>query len=394
MNNKSTIVIAFFSNPEHVAPVYDAICLLAKQFNVIVVHRNSESLDYEYPTNVVVYKVGKEIKLDKYNKTKLELFFEFYEFIFKIRVNLRKYRASLLFCYDLNAFVAGSIASRFLGRLPIFYHQNETVLLKEISISRPFYWLKYLEMFFAKKVNVLSFPEPNRARLFLEDADIEKDVIIVENCPMKLIELPKCSSQVKKLKSNGCKIVFYRGPIGDGSSIDIHETIRSIKFWPPNAVLVIVGFRTSKEEELCRDIMREENVEDRVIFAPFVRTIEELLQYTVAADVGLVLYKPLEINRKYVAPCKLYDYCSCGVPVIVPSALPYLSKMVSDLGVGLSYLESTPESIGMTISKLLNHPDKKIMGEKARKEHLSRLNFETQFKPLMDEITKYGINNT
>ena len=340
-----------------------------------------------------VCKIGRETKLNYYKKTQFKLILEFFEFIYKLRANLKKNKCSLLLCYDIYGFVAGWIASRFLRRFPVFYHQNETVLLREVAISRSFYWLKCLEIFFAGKANILSFPEPNRARLFLEDATFKKDVIIIENCPMKLIDLPKCSPQIEKLKSDGYKIVFHRGPIGNGSTIDIHETIRSIKFWPQTSMLVIVGFRTEEEEEICRKIMREEKIEDRLVFAPFVRTKEELLQYTVAADVGLVLYKPIEINRKYVAPCKLYDYFSCGVPVIVPSALPYLSKMVSDLGVGFSYLESTPEAIGMTISKLLNHPDKKAMGEKARNEHLSRLNFETQFQFLMNEITKYGINN-
>lgn len=386
LNNKPTVVIAFFSNPEHTVPVYDAICLLSREFNVIVVHRNSKSLGYEYPPNVILYKVGKEIQLNKYNRTKFELFLEFCKFIWKLRFGLKKYRASLLLCYDMNAFVAGCIVSKFLEKVSIFYHQNETVLRSEISKNSFLYLIKLLEIYFAGSTDLLSFPEPNRAKLFLEDAAIKKDVIIIENCPTKLVALPKGHSQIEKLKSDGCKIIFYRGPIGRGSTIDIHETIRSIKFWTPNSMLVIVGFRTEEEEELCRNIIKEERIENRVIFAPFVRTKEELVQYTAASDIGLVLYKPIGTNRKYVAPCKIYDYFSCGIPVIVPKALPHLSKMVSELGVGFSYSESTPESIGKTVSKLLNHPNRKAMGEKARKEHLTRLNFETQFQPVMDEI--------
>ena len=129
-------------------------------------------------------------------------------------------------------------------------------------------------------------------------------------------------------------------------------------------------------------------MEARVIFAPFTRTREELLEYTVAADVGLILYQPIETNRKYVAPCKLYDYFSCGVPVIVPQALPYISEMVNKLKVGLCYSESKPEAIGKTICELLQNPARKTMGQNARREHLSSLNFETQFQPLMNEIIK------
>ena len=230
-NVKPNIVVTFFSNPEHIAPVYDAICLLSKKFNVIVVHRNSESLGYEYPNNVTLYKTGKEIKLNKYNKkTTFELFLEFFEFIYIIRSNLKRNKSSLLLCYDIYGFVAGWIASRFFKELPVFYHQNETVLLSEVTKDRIFYLLKFLEISFAKSADLLSFPEPNRARLFFEDAGFKRDVIIIENCPVKLLELPKSSSQMENLKSNGYQIVFHRGPIGRGSTVDIHETIRSMKF--------------------------------------------------------------------------------------------------------------------------------------------------------------------
>ena len=299
---------------------------------------------------------------------------------------LKKEKASLLFCYDTPAFIAGCIAKIFLPTIPLFYHQNETVLFGEISRTTPFYWAKCLEVVFIRFVKCLSFPEPNRAKYFLEDVKLKKDVIIVENCPKKFSQIPECAQKIRELKMKGYKVVLHRGPIGKGDSIDIHETVHSIKYWPSNTMFVNIGIYTKEEEKLCMKIGLEEGLENRIMFIPFIGNQEEMFKHIACADVGLVLYKPITINRKYVAPVKLYDYFACGVPVIVPKSLPYISDMVKSLRVGLSYLESTPEAIGKTVRELLEHPDRELMARRARAEHLSRLNFETQFQPILKKI--------
>ena len=364
----------------------DAIYLLSKEFKVVVVSRNAKPLNYLYPENVVIYRIGSPVDFGEYYIPLYKKIFDCLKFICKLRQELKRAEVSLLFCYDLLGFVAGCIASRFLPKKPIVYHQNETRLLSEIPKRRFLYWIKRLEICFLRSVDILSFPEPNRAKLFLKDANSNKDVTIIENCPPKLLQVPSMTQEMENLKLSGHRIVLHRGPIGMGNTIDIHEAIYSIKFWPSDAIFVILGLRTNEEEEACKKIIKQENLEGRVIFIPFVPTQNELLQYTASADVGLVLYKPIEVNRKYVAPCKLYDYLACGVPVIVPKSLPYLSEMVNRLGVGLSYFESTSEAIGKTICELLERPDRKKMGEKARQAHLSNLNFETQFAPLFEAI--------
>lgn len=384
---KHTIIFIMFSNPEHDLPAFDAINLLSKEYNVVIIQRNVLSLGYKYPENVFIYKVGgKELGFNEYNRPLYKKIIEYILFLSKIISVIRRKESSFLLCYNLHAFVFGSLANKLPGKLPIFYYQNETVLLSEISKFKFLYWLKVLEVFFVRSVDKLIFPEPNRAKLFFEDAKITKDFLVAENCPRKIVQGPSIHPFIKKIKSNGGRVVLHRGPIGKSESIDICPAIRSVKYWPSDSVFVILGQRTEEEENICKKIAEEENVKDRIIFIPFIVSHEELLQYTASADIGLVLYKPVLVNRKYVAPGKLYSYFSCGVPVVVPSGLPHISKMVSDLGVGFSYSESTPESIGNAISKLLDHPNRKAMGEKARKEHFSRLNFETQFQPVLEEI--------
>ncbi len=392
ISKSSNILIAFFSNPEHITPVYDAICFLSEKYNVTVVQRNAIPLNYSYPTNVTIYKVGSGLKHNE-NTTLVKTIVEYFQFIFKIRILLKQNKCLFLLLYDMNAFVAGNLATFFLRKPPIFYHQNETVLSYEIPPTRFFYFIKRLEMFFAKSCALLSFVEPNRAKLFLKDAGFERDYIIVDNCPKRIEKIPMPYKELEKYKTKGCKIILHRGPIGDGSSLDIHETLRSIKHWPLNSIFVIQGYRTQAEENKCIKITKEESIQDRVVFLPFISSYLELLEVVAAADVGLVLYKPNDVNRTHATPVKLYDYLACGVPAIVPKSMLYISDLIDSLKVGFSYENSKSESIGEVISKLLEHPDRNKMIENARKTHLDKLNYEYQFSLLFNAISKIVKNN-
>ena len=297
-----TIVVAYFSNPEHCSPTLDAICSMSNNYKVIAITRNAGQYYFKYPENVALYKIGPGVDLINHPLSICEKIIEYISFIFKIHFELKKEKVSLLFCYDTPAFIAGYIAKIFLPKIPVFYHQNETVLFSEIPKSSPLYWAKYLEVVFIRFVESLSFPESNRAKYFLKDIKLKKDVIIVENCPRKFAQIPECAQKMYELKMKGYRIILHRGPIGKGDSIDIHETIRSVKYWIPNTIFVNIGIYTKEEEKLCMQIALEEGLENRIMFIPFIADQEEMFKHIACADVGLVLYKPIQINSKYVAP--------------------------------------------------------------------------------------------
>ncbi len=380
------ILFAFYSNHEYDSIALNAIDVLSNEFCIEIVVRNQGKFVYSYknPENILIHKIGSWIEIGHYHKSRLKMFFDYIFYIFAI-CKIKK-NVSLMICYDMAAFVTGSIANYYSKKKPLLYYQNETELLGEIKPFTFRYLAKLLEIYFTPKSDLLCFPEPNRAKYFFEYAKLKKDFLIVENCPLKFKGIPKLHPEMLELRKNGYYIIFHRGPFGLGTEVDIYPLIQSIKYWPKNSLFVNVGIYKQDELEACLKIAEEEKVLDRVHFIQYVQNPEEMYQYIASADIGLILYKPESVNRKYVAPGKLYSYMACGIPVVVPSALPHISKMVSELEIGFNYSESTPESIGMTISKLLNYPGRKAMGEKARKEHLSRLNFETQFQPVLDRI--------
>ncbi|MBI3591466.1 MAG: glycosyltransferase [Candidatus Melainabacteria bacterium] len=383
-----TIIVAFYSNPEYVSPLIDTINILSQEFNVVVIARDVGSFSYKYPQNVFLYIVGPRCDANRLSLPVYKKIIGYFLFILEIYKLIKKEKTSLLFLYDKPAFLAGYIANRMSFNLPIFYHQSTTNFLKEISMYSFGYLTKCLELFFCRRTKMLSFPDPIDAKLFLEDASFrckDQKPIIIENCPKQILKLPKLAPQMQKLKDEGKSIILHRGPL---EGTDVSEVIRSIKHWTRNANLVLLGFYKTDRIDFYKNVAEEEKVSDRVIYVPYVDSREELLEFMAAADIGLVIYKVVDLNHKYMGPTKFYDYLALGIPVLVPEEMSFISGVVKDLKIGLTYDKPVPEVIGKNIYELLEHSDRRRMSEIARQTHLSRLNYETQFIPLYEEIKK------
>ncbi|OGI19108.1 MAG: hypothetical protein A3B68_07920 [Candidatus Melainabacteria bacterium RIFCSPHIGHO2_02_FULL_34_12] len=382
-----SVLVGFYSNPEHISPLTDSIDLLSNEFRVIVVARDVGNFNYKYPSNVSLFKIGPHCEMSKYNMPFYKKLFSFLSFILKLFILIRREKPSILFLYDTNAYIAGWLASRPFRNIPIFYHQSDPVLLSEIPKNYFSYFAKCLELNVVRSADVLSFTDPYNAKLFLDDAKlkIKKEVIIVENCTCKLINIPKMSYEMQKIKDSGKQIIIHRGPVGSG--VNLRPAVRSIKYWPDNSVLVLLGLIANRQIELCRNVVQQEGFLDRVILVPYLPTREELLGYTVSADIGLILYKIKKEGMKYWGPTKLYDYIACGIPVIAPKEMIFVDEIIKRHEIGLTFESDSPEVIGKTIRHLLEQPALlQKMRDNARKIHLSELNYETQFEPLLKKI--------
>lgn len=357
-------------------PLFDTINSLSNYYKVIVVSLNTAPLNYRYEEGIKLIKIS----------SNRPLYFAFVEFVYRIFECLIKNRIALLMCFDMNAFVGASIAKLLFKKVPVMYHQYETNLIHEIPKYKIVYLIKSMEKFFVKDVSMLSFVEPYRAKAFLEDSNLKFNYVVFDNYPKILRTIPPLNKQIKEIKERGHRIVLHRGPIGDGNDVDIYETIKSIKFWTLDTVFIIQGHLSTEDKDVYRKIIIQEEVEDRVIFVPFIMDYNDLLGVVACADVGLVLYKPKTINRIHGTPVKLYDYFACGIPAIVPQSMKYISEIVINNDLGFTYLPSNIEDIGKTITKLLEHPDRKIMGQNARKLHLEKFNHEHQFSKILNSI--------
>ena len=101
---------------------------------------------------------------------------------------------------------------------------------------------------------------------------------------------------------------------------------------PPEAALVFIGFALRKEDEILKGIVQQEQLGERVFFLDPVPH-QELLSYTMEADIGVIPFIDNCPAMHFSTPNKIYEYLMAGVGVVCTD-LPELRRIVEEDQVG------------------------------------------------------------
>lgn len=83
---------------------------------------------------------------------------------------------------------------------------------------------------------------------------------------------------------------------------------------------------------------------------------EELLDWTVSADIGLVVYSPdYSLSTRWCLPNKLFEYLMVGLPVL-SSELDAVVEVIKTYEVGQVVSSLAPVDIARTINTMLADP--------------------------------------
>ncbi len=190
---------------------------------------------------------------------------------------------------------------------------------------------------------------------------------VIRNIP----KLVKKRREVRQLNFLNKKIILYQGVMNPGRGLE--EIISAMQFID-SAVLLIIGF--GKVEDDLKDLVREKNLQDKVVFygkVPF----EDLFSYTVQADIGLVLEKPLGLSFTYSLPNKLFDYIHAGVPIIA-SPLVEVKRIMSEADIGVIIESYEPKYLANKINLMLDNKEKLVLWKKNMIKLSKKLNWEIE----------------
>ncbi|CAL2092296.1 glycosyltransferase [Tenacibaculum sp. 190524A05c] len=144
------------------------------------------------------------------------------------------------------------------------------------------------------------------------------------------------------------KVVLYQGVLNPGRGIK--PMIKALHLLE-GVDLVIIGY--GKVEEELRGFVSTEQLEDRVHFLG--RIAHEILpNYTVKADVGMVLEEPLGKSFEFSLPNKLFDYIHAELP-IVSGNLIEINRIVKTYKVGVAVESYNPEDIANAVRNVLEN---------------------------------------
>ncbi|MCK5761228.1 MAG: glycosyltransferase, partial [Candidatus Delongbacteria bacterium] len=256
-----------------------------------------------------------------------------------------------------------------------FWHGNSHVE------NRPFmkwFWTTYEKFFIQRADKVITVSDPIADEL--KEIYELKEVKVFSNLPLSKDIHRDNEFLHRKLKiDQSKKIVLYQGHLLFNNGLD--DVIRAFENIDKNAVLVLLG--EGEEKESLKELSVELGLADRIFFLDEVPH-DQLIKYTVCADIGLCLIKNSGKSFYYSTPNKMFEYLQAEIPQLA-SNFPEISKVVEGNNVGKVIDPSDIEMISKSLNTMLN--DEKML--KDMKDNCKKVKDDYFWNEIEEELVGY-----
>ncbi|NJL51294.1 MAG: glycosyltransferase family 4 protein, partial [Hydrococcus sp. SU_1_0] len=182
--SKPKLGMVIYFNPDYYPPTVNAVHLLAEHFDVVLIGRNYDPPNVEYPANVRVHRLGKYTSIhERMQASPLAKFREYLSFLVQTRRLLQD--VSLIYAYDAFAYTAAYLCRLSLSQtMPLIYqnHELEEHLAGLFSLSG---WVQRAERAWIHQADLVVFPDRDRAAFYQKVTRLKKQPMIVPNFPRK-----------------------------------------------------------------------------------------------------------------------------------------------------------------------------------------------------------------
>jgi glycosyltransferase involved in cell wall biosynthesis len=387
--SKPKLGMVIYFNPDYYPPTVNAAHLLSEHFDVVLIGRNYDQPNVEYPSNVTVHRLGKYTSIqERMGASSLAKLREYLDFVVQTRRLLQD--VSLIYAYDAFAFTAAYLCRLSLPRtIPLIYqnHEIEEHLEGLFSLSG---WVQRAERAWIHQADLVVFPDRDRATWFQKVTGLKQQPMIVPNFPRKsFFILPEnWVAIIPKRWHSIC--LFYRGSISDTSAME--EIVYGASLIEPfrnNISVKFVGFLNDGDRLKLQSWVKQLEMTDYFTYLG-VLPYKDLQTPTISATIGFALYKNTSFDRvACAAACnKIYEYAACGLPVIVSDFPTYRSFLGDESWVRFANPED-PMAIAEAIQDILIDFDRyQEICLAARKAFEEKFNYEAVFAPLLSNIQK------
>ena len=302
----------------------------------------------------------------------------FYLFAYQIR---RK--ADVFYVREMGLSITPALVG-FILRVPHILEINGIVTFDFQSMDKYrfkhkiFEYFQYINFLLAHKAVTVS--ENIKKELLQLYGNTDK-VVYIENGVNTDIFSPKekiGARNLLKWKYDGFYLLYIGSFYPRHGIQQIIQIIRHIKPKLPNVKLIMVGSGYSLESavRLAKELRLTSHID-------FVGEIdyENIPTYINASDVG-IFFLTGSGKKYYGKPIKLYEYMSCGKPVITNEAY---GEFVREKGIGIVVSEKDYEQAADTIIQLLkNNALMALMGKKGKKIIRDSISWEVTAKKILN----------
>ncbi|UCH14150.1 MAG: glycosyltransferase family 4 protein [Bacteroidales bacterium] len=282
-------------------------------------------------------------------------------------------KVDILVANDLDTLPANYLVSRIRKKKLVYDSHEYYTEVPELA-GRDFVkkvWTK-MEKRILPKVKYSYTVCDSIAQIYSENYNINMHVI--RNFPPYIENLPETGVKISQADE---KIIIYQGSLNLARGLEI--AIQAMEF-VDNAKLLIIGKGDITSE--LKKLANKAELHNKVIF--FDRMpYEELMEYTVQADLGISLEENTGLNYYYALPNKLFDYIQARIPVLV-SDFPEMAKVVNDYGVGLTINTSNPGELASVFKEMLENKDKRRLWKQNLEKAAKELCWEREEKKLLE----------
>ncbi|QDV59321.1 glycosyltransferase [Rosistilla oblonga] len=308
-----------------------------------------------------------------------------------VRRTIANRKPAVVIAYDPNAMIAVGKIWQKQDAPKLIWHYHELFLPEQ---SGGGFFTKRAVQFAANNcqhTDLVVFPDRARSRVYKEKTNRDFNELIVMNCPARLDNLPNNRLGPRLAELNvptNTKVVFFQGWIGPSRCFE--AIVESMKRWPTDSVLVLIGPVSDQYRISLQDLGDQVGVGSRIFFLGTV-PYQELMSWTVGADLGLAIVSDSvekDLSWKFSAGAvnKRFEYMAVGVPQIANQG-PGMQEIIEDTGVGRLVDPNSPQEIGTEICELLSHEGEcEQVSVRARSVHESKYCYERQFQPLLDRV--------
>lgn len=193
----------------------------------------------------------------------------------------------------------------------IVYHEFELVEIDKLSKINSYQYRLFYH--FSKMLDLVIVPEENRLNYLYEKINVKKEKFFL--LPNTTYSNNLSNNYYFKILDELPNDAFIVGHVGNcGLEHFILQYLKAIELLTTqkDIYFVFVG-RMSNQLQQIIDQAKINNLNFIVIPAVPHDNLKNIYPYF---ELGLILYKPVDLNCSFCAPNKLYEYWSFGIPVI------------------------------------------------------------------------------
>jgi glycosyltransferase involved in cell wall biosynthesis len=292
---------------------------------------------------------------------------------FQLRLLIRLLRnpADVYLANDLDTLWPNRIVSRLRNK-PLVYDTHEIFTEVPELVNRPFkqrIW-RMLESRIFPRLNYVFTVNASIADWYEKQYGIKPQV--VRNMPRKATTAPLQRTRKDVGLPEDKPIILLQGA-GLNIQRGAEEAVLAMQYLD-NVLLLVIGGGDVLPE--LQQFVRRYNLSEKIKFQPKM-PLEELMEWTKLADIGLTLDKDTNLNYRYSLPNKLFDYIHAGLSVLC-SDLPEVRKIVEQYQVGNIVHSHDPVDIAKNIQDMLQDKNQMQIWRANTKKAAEELNWENE----------------